>query len=66
MTLTRVNRNSRFGRRVTELELVFKEEMRGNMTPLKYLKLQRAAQMTALAEAARGGFMRDGSGTLTT
>ena len=28
------------------------------------VKIARASQMVALAEAARGGFMRDGSGNL--
>jgi hypothetical protein len=65
LTLTRVSKRGRFGKRVFELQAIFEDEMRGDrLTPLLRVKIARAAQMTALAEAARGGFMRDGSGNV--
>ena len=34
------------------------------LTPMRKLKVQKAAELTAIAELARGDFMRDGKGTL--
>ena len=34
------------------------------LTPMRRMKIEQAAQLTALAELARGRFMRDGEGTL--
>ena len=65
LTLTRVSKRGRFGKRVFELQAIFEDELRGDrLTPLVRVKIARASQMVALAEAARGGFMRDGSGNL--
>ena len=36
----------------------------GELTPMRKLKVDKAAQLTAIAELARGDFMRDGKGTL--
>ena|ERR1700722_4796824 len=65
LTLTRVSKRGRFGKRVFELQAILEDELRGDrLTPLVRVKIARASQMVALAEAARGGFMRDGSGNL--
>ena len=36
----------------------------GELTPMRRLLIDKAAQLTAIAEKARGDFMRDGVGTL--
>lgn len=65
LTLTKIDRRGRLGRRVAELQAIFTSAVNGEITPLRRLKLERAAQMTALAELSRGDFMRDGRGTLS-
>jgi hypothetical protein len=63
--LTKVDRRSRLGLRIKELTRLFTEATGGSPTPLRKLKIARAAELTALAEKARGDFMRDGLATLS-
>jgi hypothetical protein len=60
LTLTRFDKRFRFGKRVTELVAIFAAEMQGELSPLRKLKLERAAQLVAIAEQERGAFMRNG------
>jgi hypothetical protein len=64
LTLTKIDRRGRLGKRVAELTAMFAAAVGGEQTPMRKLKVERAAQLTALAEFARGDFMRDGKGTL--
>jgi hypothetical protein len=64
LTLTKLDRRGRFGRRVAELTAMFTDAVGGELTPMRRLKVERAAQMVAVSEQARGKFMRDGSGNL--
>jgi hypothetical protein len=64
LTLTKIDRRGRLGKRVAELTAMFAAAVGGEQTPMRKLKVERAAQLTALAELARGDFMRDGKGTL--
>jgi hypothetical protein len=64
LTLTKIDRRGRLGKRVAELTAMFAAAVGGEQTPMRKLKVERAAQVTALAELARGDFMRDGKGTL--
>jgi hypothetical protein len=64
LTLTKIDRRGRLGKRVAELTAMFADAVGGEQTPMRKLKVERAAQLTALAELARGDFMRDGKGTL--
>jgi hypothetical protein len=60
-TLTKIDMRSRLGRRITELSIVFTGALggsRGELTPIKKLKIEQAAQLSALAEQARGEIMR--------
>jgi hypothetical protein len=64
LTLTKIDRRGRLGKRVAELTGMFAAAVGGEQTPMRKLKVEKAAQLTALAELARGDFMRDGKGTL--
>jgi hypothetical protein len=64
LTLTKIDRRGRLGKRVAELTAMFAAAVGGEQTPMRKLKVERAAQLTAIAELARGDFMRDGKGTL--
>jgi hypothetical protein len=64
LTLTKIDKRGRFGRRVSELTSMFTDAVGGELTPMRRLKVERAAQMVAIAEMSRGGFMRDGGGKL--
>jgi len=61
--LTKVDRRTPLGRRVTELTGIFATAVGGELTPLRRLAVDKAAQLTAIAEKARGNFMRDGIGS---
>ena len=64
-TLTTVDRRTRIWKRIAELTALFTAAMGGvEATPIRRMKIERAAQLTALAEIARGRFMRNGDGTL--
>ena len=62
--LATVNRSTRLGKRISELTATFAAAVGGEITPMRRLLIDRAAQLTAIAEKARGDFMRDGVGTL--
>jgi hypothetical protein len=64
-TLTTVDRRTRVWKRIAELTALFTAALDGvEATPLRRMKIEQAAQLTALAEIARGRFMRNGDGTL--
>jgi hypothetical protein len=64
LTLTKIDRRGRLGKRIAELTAMFAAAVGGEQTPMRKLKVEKAAELTALAELARGDFMRDGKGTL--
>jgi hypothetical protein len=64
LTLTKVDKRGRLGKRIAELTAMFIAAVGGELTPMRKLKVEKAAQLTAIAELARGDFMRDGKGTL--
>jgi hypothetical protein len=64
LTLTKIDKRGRLGKRVAELTAMFASAAGGEVTPMRRLKVEKAAQLTAIAELARGDFMRDGKGTL--
>jgi hypothetical protein len=43
---------------------MFVAAVSGEITPIRRLAIEKAAELTALSEKARGDFMRDGVGTL--
>jgi hypothetical protein len=59
-TLTKVDRRSRLGRRISELTAMFSGAVVGEVTPLRKMKIDKAAKLTAAAEQARGAFLRNG------
>jgi hypothetical protein len=63
LTLTKIDRRGRLGKRIAELTEMF-AAAGGELTPMRKLKVDKAAQLTAISELARGDFMRDGVGTL--
>jgi hypothetical protein len=64
LTLTKIDRRGRLGKRVAELTEMFATAVGGELTAMRKMKVDKAAQLTALTELARGDFMRDGKGTL--
>jgi hypothetical protein len=65
LTLTRIDKRSRLGKRIGELTAMFTVAVcEEELTGLRRLKVQKAAELTAIAELARGDFMRDGKGSL--
>jgi hypothetical protein len=64
LTLTKVDKRGRLGKRIAELTSMFVDALGDDLTPMRKLKIEKAAQLTAIAELARGDFMRDGNGTL--
>ena len=64
LTLTMVDTRGRLGKRIAELGVVFSAAVGGEQTPMRKLKVEKAAQLTAIAELARGAYMRDAQGTL--
>jgi hypothetical protein len=62
-TLTRIDQRSRLGKRIAELKLLFAGALGGELSPVRKLKIQRAAEISALAEQARGDILRGGKGT---
>jgi|SRR5271166_3528650 len=62
--LTTVNRSTRLGKRIDELTALFVSAFPPDeLTPLKREKIADAAQLKAIAEKARGEWMREGRGT---
>jgi hypothetical protein len=64
LTLTRIDRRGRLGKRIAELTAMFAAAVGGEVTPMRKLKVEKASHLTAIAELARCAFMRDGKGTL--
>jgi hypothetical protein len=64
LTLTKIDKRGRLGKRVAELTAMFTDAVGDEQTPMRKMKVEKAAQLTAIAELARGDFMRDGHGTL--
>jgi hypothetical protein len=62
--LTKVDRRSLLGKRIAELTAMFIAAIGGELTPMRKLSVNKAAQLTAIAEKARGDFMRGGVGSL--
>ncbi len=65
--LTTVDRRSRVSRRITELQALFLsalERAGAVLTPMRRMRLEEAAQLKALAEKARGDYLRDAVGSL--
>jgi hypothetical protein len=66
IVLTRVDRRTALGKRIAELRDIYIAALNGldAISPVKRLRVDEAAQLKALAELARGDFMRDGKGNL--
>jgi hypothetical protein len=64
LTLTKIDKRGRLGKRVAELTEMFTAAVGIELTVMRKMKVDKAAQLTALTELARGDFMRDGKGTL--
>jgi hypothetical protein len=62
--LTQTDKRLRFGKRIAELTAMFIAAVGSEVTPMRRLAIDKAAQLTAIAELARGDFMRDGQGSL--
>ena len=62
--LTKIDMRSVLGQRVKELTKAFSEALGTEQSILRRMAIERAAQLTAIAEKARGKLMRDGAGTL--
>jgi hypothetical protein len=64
--LAGVDRRTALGKRIAELTAVYLAALGGAdaLSPLKRLKVDEAAQLKALAELARGDYMRDAKGCL--
>jgi len=66
IVLTRVDRRTALGKRIAELTALYLAALGGDaaLSAMKRMKVGEAAQLKALAELARGDFMRDGKGSL--
>src|ERR1700729_1516336 len=62
-TLTKIDMRSRLGKRISELAALFAGALGGDLSPVRRLKIEQAAQLSALAEQARGDILRGGKGT---
>jgi hypothetical protein len=64
--LTTIDKRGVLWKRISELRQVFADALTGagELSPLRKLKVETAAQAVATAELARGRFMRDGHGDL--
>jgi hypothetical protein len=64
-TLSHVSRRTRLGRRIAQLTAIYVAALGDEaLSPIKRLKVDAAAQLMALAELARGDYMRDAKGSL--
>jgi hypothetical protein len=66
IVLTRVDKRTALWRRIAELSALYTAALGGEaaLSPLKRMKVGDAAQLKALAEMARGDYLRDGKGSL--
>src|ERR1700722_11483156 len=55
--LTTVNRSTRLGKRIVELTDMFATAVSGELTPMRRLVIDQAAQLRGVAEKARRGFL---------
>jgi len=63
--LTAVNRSSRIGKRIDELKALFTEALGEDaLTPMRRMRITEAAELKALAEKARGDYLRGEGGNL--
>jgi hypothetical protein len=67
--LTRLDRRTALAKRIAELRALFTAELAAGgettLSPMRQLKVEQAAHALAVAELARGRYMRDGDGDLT-
>jgi hypothetical protein len=66
-TLTRIDRRTALGKRIDELVGAYSAVLGGpdRLSPIMWLKVRTAAELVAIAERARGEYMRDGTGQLS-
>lgn len=66
IVLTRVDRRTVFGKRIAELTAIYTAALGSDdaLSEMKHLRIGEAAQLKALAELARGNYMRDANGSL--
>jgi hypothetical protein len=65
VTLTRVDKRLRLGKRIAELTAMYLAALGdADLSPLKRLKVDEAAQLKAVAEKTRGAYLREGEGSL--
>jgi hypothetical protein len=66
IVLTRVDRRTALGKRIAELTAIYIAALGsdGALSEMKRLRIGEAAQLKALAELARGNYMRNGEGNL--
>jgi hypothetical protein len=64
VSLTRVSKRGRLGQRIAELRSIFTEAVVGEISPMRRMRIAEAAELKALAEKARGDYLRDGVGDL--
>jgi len=66
MTLTRVDRRGRMGKRIDELRGIYVAALGGpdGLSPIRRMRVAEAAELKALAEMTRGDYLRTGSGVL--
>jgi hypothetical protein len=62
--LVKFDRRTVLGRRIAALTAAYTAAISGQLTPLRKEAIDRAAELTAIAEQARGAHMRDGVVTL--
>jgi hypothetical protein len=66
IVLTHVDRRSPLGRRIKELTAIYTAALgSSDLSEIKRLKVDEAAQLKAMAEKARGDWMRDGEASPT-
>jgi hypothetical protein len=65
-TLTKVDRRGRLGRRIAELAAIYTAALGADeLSPMRRLRVAEAAELKAVAELARGDYMRgDARGSL--
>jgi hypothetical protein len=61
---TKIDRRGRLWRRIAELAKLYTDALGADLTQLQREKVAHAAQLKAIAEQARGEWMRSGKGTL--
>jgi hypothetical protein len=65
IVLTRVDRRTALGKRIAELTSIYSAALgSADLSEMKRLRIGEAVQLNALAELARGNYMRDSNGSL--